>query len=102
MSNIPKEYIGFVFSLAEGISSFIFGLQLPILFSQIYLFGPLFVTILQMIIIIGGVITVEGAILYWIKPSIAGKLVLVGAISAGVNLISLYGGIKIIKLKSGS
>jgi len=101
VSNISKE-IGFAFSLAGGIGSFIFGLLLPIWFSQIYIFGPLFATILQMIIIIGGVITIEGAILFWIKPSISGKLVLVGAILAGVNLISLYGGMKIIKLKSGS
>ena len=55
-----------------------------------------------MIIIIGGVITIEGAILFWIKPSISGKLVIVGAILAGVNLISLYGGMKINKLNSGS
>jgi hypothetical protein len=101
VSNISKE-IGFAFSLAGGISSFILGLFLPMWFSIFYIFGPLFVTILQMIIIIGGVITIEGAILFWIKPSISGKLVIVGAILAGVNLISLYGGMKINKLNSGS
>ena len=51
-----------------------------------------------MIIIIGGVITIEGAILLWLKPSISGKLVIIGAILAGVNIISLVGGIKIIRL----
>ena len=52
-----------------------------------------------MIIIIGGVITIEGAILFfWLKPSISGKIVIIGAILAGVNIISLVGGIKIIKL----
>ena len=90
--------IAFALSLAGGISSFLFGLFLPRLFSLLYLFGSLFVTILQMIIIIGGVITIEGAILFWIKPSISGKLVLIGAILAGVNVISLIGGRKIIKL----
>ena len=101
MSNISRE-IGFAFSLAGGIMSFILGLYLPIWFFVFYIIGPLFVTILQMIIIIGGVITIEGAILFWIKPSISGKLVLVGAILAGLNLISLYGYRKIIELNSGS
>lgn len=101
MSNISKE-IGFALSLAGGITSFILGLFLPIWFSIFYVFGPLFVTILQMIIIIGGVITIEGAILFWVNPSISGKLVLIGAILAGVNIISLVGGISIIKLKSES
>ena len=101
MSNISKE-IGFAFSLAGGIMSFILGLYLPIWFFVLYIIGPLFVTILQMIIIIGGVITIEGAILFWVKPSISGKLVLVGAILEGVNLISLYGYRKIIELNSSS
>ena len=55
-----------------------------------------------MMIIIGGVITIEGAILFWIKPSVSGKIVIVGALLAGLNIISLIGGIKINKLKSGS
>jgi len=101
VSNISKE-IGFAFSLAGGIISFILGLFLPTLFSIFYVFGPLFVRILQMMMIIGGVITIEGAILFWVKPSISGKLVLIGAIMSGVNIISLVGGIKIIKLASGS
>ena len=101
MINISKE-IGFALSLAGGISSFIYGLFLPLWFSFIYIFGPLFTTILQMVIIIGGVITIEGAIIFWIKPSISGKLVLVGSILAGVNLISLYGGMRIHKIKSKS
>ncbi len=98
MSKIPKK-IGFALSLAGGISSFILGLLLPRLFSLLYIFGPLFVTILQMIIIIGGVITIEGAILFWVNPSISGKLVVIGAIISGVNTISLVGGILIIKRK---
>lgn len=101
MSKIPKK-IGFALSLAGGISSFILGLLLPTLFSIFYVIGPLFVTILRIIIIIGAVITIEGAILFWVKPSISGKLVVIGAIVAGVNVLSLVGGIIIIKLESGS
>lgn len=100
-SSISKD-LGFILSLAGGITSFILGIFLTSWFSIFYLIGPLFVRVLQMIIIIGGVITIEGAILYWIKPSIAGKIVLVGSIVAGVNPVSLYGGIRIIKLKSES
>ena len=55
-----------------------------------------------MTIIIGGIITIEGAILFWVNPSISGKLILIGAILAGVNIISLIGGRRIIKLKSES
>ena len=87
--------IGFALSLAGGISSFLLGLFLPIFFSQIFLFGALFVTILQMIIIIGAVITIEGAIIFWVKPSISGKIIIVGALIAGLNIISLIGGIKL-------
>ena len=100
--SIITEVIGFAFSLAGGITSFIFGLFLPSIFSVLYLFGPLFFTILQMMMIIGGVITIEGAILFWIKPSLSGKLVLVGAFVAGVNPISIYGGVRINKVKSES
>ena len=101
MSNIPKK-IGFALSLVGGISSFVLGLFLPMWFSVFYIIGPLFVTIFQMIIIIGAVITIEGSILFWVKPSISGKLVLIGAILAGVNIISLVGGIRIIKLIPGT
>ena len=87
--------IGFALSLAGGISSFLLGLFLPIFFSQIFLFGALFVTILQMIIIIGAVITIEGAIIFWVKPSISRKIIIVGALIAGLNIISLIGGIKL-------
>ncbi|KKM97098.1 hypothetical protein LCGC14_1171540 [marine sediment metagenome] len=79
MRKISKE-IGFVISLAGGILSFIFGVIIPIWFSILYVFGPLFVTTLQMVIIIGGVITIEGAIILWIYPSISGMLVLIGAL----------------------
>ena len=98
-SNISEE-IGFVLSLVGGILSFILGLFLPIWFSLFYVFGPLFVTILQMIIIIGGVMTIEGAILFWIKPSVSGKLIIIGALIVGLNIISLIGGIKINKMYS--
>ena len=100
--SIITEEIGFAFSLAGGITSFILGLFLPIMFSVFYLFGPLFVTVLQMMMIIGGLITIEGAILFWIKPSLSGKLVLVGAIVAGINIISIYGGLRINKMNSKS
>lgn len=53
-----------------------------------------------MIMIIGGIITIEGAILFWVKPSISGKLVVIGAIMSGVNVLSLVGGIRIIRQKS--
>jgi len=42
----------------------------------------------------------ERVLFFWIKPSVSGKLVIVGALLAGVNLISLYGGIKINKMNS--
>ena len=98
MSTIPKK-IGFALSLAGGVSSFLLGLFLPNLFPIFFLFGPLFVTVLRTIIIIGAVITIEGAILYWVNPSISGKLVVIGAILSGVNVLSLVGGIRIIKRK---
>ncbi|MFX1324753.1 MAG: hypothetical protein ACFE8N_07345 [Promethearchaeota archaeon] len=101
MSVIPEK-IGFALSLIGGIISFAFGSLLPIIFSEIHVLGSRFVTTLQMIIIIGGIVTIEGAILFWIKPSISGKLIIVGAVMAGINPISLYGGIRIIKLNSGS
>ena len=94
MLNISNR-IGFALSLAGGISSFLLGLFLPIFISQIFLFGALFATILQMIIIIGAVITIEGAIIFWVKPSISGKIIIVGALIAGLNIISLIGGIKL-------
>jgi hypothetical protein len=99
VSKIPEK-LGFLLSLAGGISSFILGLLLPILFPILYIIGPLLVRILRMIMIIGGIITIEGAILFWVKPSISGKLVVIGAIMSGVNVLSLVGGIRIIRQKS--
>jgi len=63
----------------------------PWLFPEFYLFGELFVNSFQIVLIIGGSITILGAILYAKNVSSSRILLIIGALLGGINIISLWG-----------
>ena len=64
---------------------------MPWLFPEFYLFGELFVNSFQIVLIIGGSITILGAILYAKNVSSSSILLIIGALLGGINIISLWG-----------
>ena len=64
---------------------------MPWLFPEFYLFGELFVNSFQIVLIIGGSITILGAILYAKNVSSSRILLIIGALLGGINIISLWG-----------
>ena len=96
---------GIALSIFGGILSItVFGILILVLYPEFLIFGRLFVTIFQVVMIIGGVITLIGAFIsIFAKTEDNKKLawitVLIGAILGGGNIISIFGAMQ---LKKGS
>ena len=67
------------------------GFTIPWIYPEFYLFGELFVISLQIALIVGGTMTILGAILYAKNVSSAIILIIIGALVGGINIISLWG-----------
>jgi hypothetical protein len=93
VNNINKG--GFALSLLGGIISLFLGFVIPWIYPEFYIFGELFVISFQIILIIGGIITILGAILYAANVYSARVLILIGSIVGGINIISIFGWRKI-------
>ena len=72
------------------------GSTIPWIFPEFYLYGEIFVLSFQLIIILGGMITILGSILYTMNTHSSRVLILIGTLIGGVNIISLLGWRKII------
>lgn len=89
-------------SLVGGFFSLIAGLWIPTVFPefigipefmvQVILFVTAFLTTLKTMLIVGGAITILGAILYSMDKLSSGSVILIGAFLGGINIISLFGG----------
>lgn len=92
-SNIKGEKCinttGFWASLLGGVISLISGCIIPWIFPEFYIFGEIFVLSFQIILIIGGLITILGAILYTMNAHSSRVLILIGSLVGGLNIISL-------------
>lgn len=77
--------------MAGGVISLLLGFTIPWIYPEFYLFGELFVISLQTAFIIGGTMTILGAILYAKNVSSAIILIIIGALVGGINIISLWG-----------
>jgi hypothetical protein len=58
-------------------------------YPEFYIFGVVFVVSLQIAFVIGGIITILGAILYARNVSSAFILIVIGAFLGGLNIISI-------------
>jgi hypothetical protein len=77
--------------MAGGVISLLLGFTIPWIYPEFYLFGELFVISLQTAFIVGGIMTIFGAILYAKNVSSAIILIIIGALVGGINIISLWG-----------
>ncbi|MFX1346758.1 MAG: hypothetical protein ACFFAI_16800 [Promethearchaeota archaeon] len=93
---------GFALGILGGTISIILGLLLLVLFPEFEIFGRLFITIFQLITILGGIVTIIGTFIFLlIETSNTAKLswiiVLIGAILGGGNIISIFAAVQIKK-----
>ena len=77
------------------------GFAIPWIYSEFYIFGELFVLSFQIILIVGGSITIIGAILYARNINSARVLILIGSLVGGLNIISILGWRKIHDYEKG-
>ena len=79
-------------SLAGGAISLFLGSTLPLLYPEFYIFGELFIISFQIMLVVGGFITILGVFLYTRNVPSSGIVILIGAILGGINIIALWGG----------
>lgn len=97
---------GIVLSIIGGILSIVlFGMLLQILYPEFLILGRIFITIFQSVMILGGVITLIGALIsIFAKTENFKKLawitVLIGAIIGGGNIIAIFGAVQLKKESS--
>lgn len=78
------------YAILGGLISIIIALLIPIVNPEFYIFGSVFVVVLQIMLFTGGLLTIAGAI-YSYKNLKSGRiLVIIGAILGGVNIVTLY------------
>ena len=74
-----------------GLISLILGISLPWIFPDFYLIGEEFVLTFQTVLIIGGILTIVGAILYIADIPYSSIFIVIGGLLGGVNIITLWG-----------
>ena len=99
MINISKVS-GVILSLIGGIISLLIGLFIFDLYPQFLFFGELFVLIFQIILILGGIISLSGALLSFIRPKLAWIIILIGGLLGGGNILTIIGAGQIKKVES--
>lgn len=95
---------GITLSIIGGfVSIVLFGILLVVIYPEFQIFGSLFLTIFQTIVIIGGTISILGAFISIFAKTqkvlqAAWIIVLIGAILGGGNILSIAGAIQIRKM----
>ena len=88
--NIPEGINKFVgFSILGGLLSIMISLLISIIYPELYIFGSIFMVILQIAMFCGGLLTIAGAIFSYKNLKLGRTLVLIGAILGGGNIITL-------------
>lgn len=64
---------------------------MPWLYPEFYLFGEVFVLVFQTMLIVGGIVTTLGAILYAVNVSASRIVIIIGALMGGINIVALWG-----------
>ena len=78
-------------SIVGGATSIFLSFLLPLLFPNPDIIALLLIFLFQIVIFIGGILTVVGAILYFMDILWASIIILTGGLM-GVNILSLWGG----------
>ena len=74
-----------------GLISLVLGISLPWIYPEFYLIGEVFVLTFQTVLIIGGIVTIVGAILYVADKSYSSIFIVIGGLLGGLNIITLWG-----------
>ena len=88
---------GFIISLIGGLTSIALGFGIPFVYPELVYYMEDVMLILQTFMIIGGIVSIVGAILVFFNPKLGGVIVLVGSFIAGLNIISIIGASRILK-----
>jgi len=97
-STNTSEFLGgIIISLIGGSTSILLGFGLALIYPEIvYSIGDV-IRVLQMIMIIGGVVSIIGSILAFYKPRLGSSIVAVGGFIAGINILTIIGASRILK-----
>ncbi|MFX0028799.1 MAG: hypothetical protein ACFE8B_06290 [Candidatus Hermodarchaeota archaeon] len=102
----PKEVStsksGVVLGILGGTLSILIGVLLLVLYPEFQIFGSLFLTIFQTVLILGGILAISGSILHLLAKNLmiakqAWIFVLLGAILGGGNVFSIFAAVKLKK-----
>lgn len=74
-----------------GLISLVIGISLPWIYPEFYLIGEEFVLTFQTVLIIGGILTIVGAILYVTNIAYSSIFIVIGGLLGGINIITLWG-----------
>jgi len=93
-----SEFIdGIIISLIGGSISILLGFAVPFIYPELAnSMGALFL-ILQLAMIIGGIVSIIGAIVVFFKPRLGSSIIATGGILAGMNIITVAGAGRILK-----
>jgi len=94
-----SKVAGVILSVIGGSLSLLLGLFIFDIYPEFLIFGELFVLTFQIILILGGVISLFGALLSYIRPKLAWIIILIGALLGGGNILTIFGAIQIKKFK---
>ncbi|HME53818.1 MAG TPA: PQQ-binding-like beta-propeller repeat protein [Candidatus Lokiarchaeia archaeon] len=103
---LPSEHpqfldgVGVGLCVLGGILSILFGLGLPVIYPAVFQFGFTAVAfILMAMVITGGIITLVGVAIVNSRPKIGQKIIIIGALVSGINLITIFGIARLNKTK---
>jgi hypothetical protein len=89
---MDSKYIGVAVAIAGGISSIFLALMIPIAYPEmIILFNPSVMLLIQRTIIIGGIVSIVGALFVLRDAKMGKRVIIVGSIISGINIITLVG-----------
>ena len=95
--NISEFLGGIIISLIGGSISILLGFGLPFIYPEIAYFMEDIFILLQIIMIIGGIVSIIGAFLVFYKPRLGSSIVVVGSLISGINIITVAGAGRILK-----
>jgi len=88
---------GFIVSLIGGLASILLGFSIPLVYPELAHHMEDIIIIMQTITIIGGIVSVIGSLIIFVKPKLGVTIIFIGGIVAGINIITLLGASSISK-----
>ena len=93
-----SEFLGgIIISLIGGALSILLGFGLPFIYPNITSSMTVITSILQITMIIGGIVSIFGALFVFYKPRLGSTFVAVGGLISGLNIVTIVGAGRILK-----